>query len=46
VLGDSSNQKRWFMLPVLHPSSAIWRGNDRGYKNTVPRIRRMIMESH
>jgi len=46
VLGDSSKQARWFMLPVLHPSAAIWRGNDLGYKNTVPRIRRMIMEAH
>ncbi|MGP8237283.1 MAG: hypothetical protein ACLQVW_18000 [Limisphaerales bacterium] len=45
VLGDSSSKPHWFMLPVHHPSSAIGRGNDTKYQNTVPRVRRMMEEA-
>jgi hypothetical protein len=45
VLGDSGSKPRWFMLPVHHPSSAIGRGNDTKYQNTVPRVQRMMEEA-
>lgn len=42
VLGDPESTPRWFLLPVYHPAYAIGRGKDAGYRETVPRVRRMV----
>jgi len=45
VLGTPSSERRWFFLPVHHPSSAIGRRNDFNYQNTVLRVQRMMVEA-
>jgi hypothetical protein len=44
VLSDSSSEARWFLLPVYHPSAAIGYNFDTEYRNTVPRVQRMLEE--
>ena len=45
VLSDSGTEPRRFLLPVYHPSGAFSYKLDIGYRNTVPRVRRMIKEA-
>ena len=45
AMSDSSDKLRWFMLPVYHPAYAIGRGGDSGYRQTAPRVRRMMTEA-
>ncbi len=45
VMGDSGRQPRWFMLPVYHPSYAIGRMGDIGYRETSAAARRWIQKA-
>jgi len=45
VMSDSGRQPRWFMLPVYHPSYAIGRMGDIGYRETSAAVQRLIEEA-
>jgi hypothetical protein len=44
-MSDSGRQPRWFMLPVYHPSYAVGRRGDIGYRETSARVQRMMKEA-